>query len=217
MQNLKGVDKEQIVDEDYAYFVKNFGPSIIREEVPESSIARYQGKLPKQLLDYWSEYGWCGYASGMFWVVNPQPYQEILDQWLAGTEFYGQDDYHVIARGAFGVLYVWGERKGHCLTISSLMGRFSSHSSMFAEDKLDLGARVFFSCLEPDHNDLIELFKPALEVLGMLKSDEMYGFVPALALGGPMELKNLQKVKVIEHLEFLSQLSPLQEWGFPEA
>ncbi|EGH49688.1 hypothetical protein PSYPI_47778, partial [Pseudomonas syringae pv. pisi str. 1704B] len=38
-----------------------------------------------------------------------------------------------------------------------------------------------------------------------LKSDEIYGFVPALALGGPMELKNLQRVKLIEHLEFLSQ------------
>ncbi|EPM79175.1 T6SS immunity protein Tdi1 domain-containing protein, partial [Pseudomonas syringae] len=45
---------------------------------------------------------------------------------------------------------------------------------------------------------------------------EMYGFVPALVLGGPMELKNLQKVKTIEHLTFLSQLSPLQDWGFPD-
>ncbi|MNJ79554.1 hypothetical protein D3C77_776150 [compost metagenome] len=60
------------------------------------------------------------------------------------------------------------------------------------------------------------LFKSALKKLGQLKSDEMYGFVPALALGGAMELKNLQKVKTIEHLEFLSQLSPLQDWAFPE-
>ncbi|EGH08166.1 hypothetical protein PSYMP_05689, partial [Pseudomonas amygdali pv. morsprunorum str. M302280] len=52
--------------------------------------------------------------------------------------------------------------------------------------------------------------------LGPLKSDEMYGFVPALALGGPMELEKLQKVKTIEHLTFLSQLSPLQDWGFPD-
>ncbi|RMM82688.1 T6SS immunity protein Tdi1 domain-containing protein, partial [Pseudomonas savastanoi] len=52
--------------------------------------------------------------------------------------------------------------------------------------------------------------------LGQLQSDEMYGFVPALALGGPVELKNLQKVKTTEHLMFLSQLSPLQDWGFPD-
>ncbi|QHF05530.1 DUF1851 domain-containing protein [Pseudomonas asturiensis] len=204
------------MDEDYAYFVKNFGTPVVHEEASESSIAHYKGKLPKRLLDYWSEYGWCGYASGIFWVVNPQPYEDILDQWLAGTEIYGQDNYHVIARGAFGLLYVWGERKGHCLTISSLMGRFSSHTSNFTGDKLDVEASVFFSCLEPEQNDLIELFRPAVETLGTLKSDEMYAFVPALALGGSMELKNLQKVKTIEHLEFLSQLSPLQDWGFPE-
>ncbi len=44
-----------------------------------------------------------------------------------------------------------------------------------------------------EYNDLDDLFKPALKSLGPLKSDEMYGFVPALALGGQMELKNLQK------------------------
>ena len=75
---------------------------------------------------------------------------------------------------------------------------------------------MFFSSLEAEYNDFYGLFRPALENLGKLRSDEMYGFVPALALGGAMELKNLQKVKTIEHLEFLSQLSPLQDWGFPE-
>ena len=79
-----------------------------------------------------------------------------------------------------------------------------------------LASRLFFSFIDPEHNDLEGLFQPALDHLGPLKSDEMYGFVPALALGGPMELKNLQRVKLIEHLEFLSQLSPLQDWGFPD-
>jgi hypothetical protein len=44
----------------------------------------------------------------------------------------------------------------------------------------------------------------------------MYGFVPAIALGGPGTLNTLQKVKTIEHLTFLSQLSPLTDWGFPD-
>ena len=88
--------------------------------------------------------------------------------------------------------------------------------SKFKGDALDLGIRAFFSTKSPKTNGFEELFPPALETLGLLKTDEMYGFVPALALGGPMELKNLQRVKLIEHLEFLSQLSPLQDWGFPD-
>jgi hypothetical protein len=37
----------------------------------------------------------------------------------------------------------------------------------------------------------------------------MYGFVPALALGGALTLANLQKVKAVEHLVILAQLAPL--------
>jgi len=50
------------------------------------------------------------------------------------------------------------------------------------------------------------LFGRALELLGPLAHDEMYGFVPALALGGPCRLDHLQKVKAAEHLMFLAQL-----------
>ena len=53
------------------------------------------------------------------------------------------------------------------------------------------------------------MFTPALAKLGRLKHDEMYGFVPALALGGTSTLANLQKVKAVEHLVLLAQLAPL--------
>ncbi|MNN26155.1 GAD-like domain protein [compost metagenome] len=157
-----------------------------------------------------------GYAEGLFWLVNPQEYEGLLEHWLASTEFYLRDNYYVIARSAFGKLYVWGEKSGWCLSISPHAARYSGRVSKFTGDRLSFGVSVFFAFVRPEHNDLNGLFKPALEKLGQLSSDEMYGFVPALALGGAMELRNLQKVKTIEHLEFLSQLSPLQDWGFPE-
>ncbi|WP_422419422.1 GAD-like domain-containing protein [Pseudomonas sp. GZD-222] len=204
------------MDEHFNFFLKKFSPAFDRREVPGSSIARYERKLPEQLLEYWREYGWSGYAEGLFWVVNPQEYEGVLESWLAGTEFSRRENYYVIARSAFGKLYVWGEKSGWCLTISSHAARYSSRVSKFSGDKLNFGVSVFFSFVRPDHNDLDGLFKSAVEKFGPLKHDEMYGFVPALALGGAMELRNLQKVKTIEHLEFLSQLSPLQDWGFPE-
>ncbi|OUM05286.1 glutamyl-tRNA amidotransferase [Pseudomonas syringae] len=204
------------MDEHFSFFLKKFVPEIYRYEVPETSIARYKNKLPDQLLSYWTEHGWAGYADGLFWTVNPQDYESIISHWIPTTGLNQTEKYHVIARGAFGVLYVWGEKGGHCLNISSYAGRYYSFSNPFTGEKLELGAHVFFSSLNPAYNDLSDLFKPALEKLGPLKSDEMYGFVPALALGGPMELENLQKVKTIEHLTFLSQLSPLQDWGFPD-
>jgi hypothetical protein len=53
------------------------------------------------------------------------------------------------------------------------------------------------------------MFKPALRKLGQLKHDEMYGLVPALALGGEVSLDHLQKVKAVEHLVILAQFAPL--------
>jgi hypothetical protein len=216
VQTLKDENRGLALDEDYAFFIKQFGAPTTRQEVPESSVARYENKLPGQLIEYWKEFGWCGYGDGLFWTVNPQEYEAVLAQWLVDTELYHQDNYYVIARSAFGDLYVWGEKSGYCVTIAAYMARFSTRVSIFTGEKLDFGVRVFFSSMDPDYNDLDFLFKPAVEKLGKLKADEMYGLVPALALGGSIDLEHVEKVKTIEHLEFLSQLSPLTDWDFPK-
>ena len=63
-----------------------------------------------------------------------------------------------------------------------------------------------------DQKDDLEtpLFDRALKALGPLARDEMYGFEPALALGGKADLRNLRKVKAVEHLVMLAQLGELQ-------
>ncbi|GKQ43587.1 DUF1851 domain-containing protein [Pseudomonas syringae pv. theae] len=205
-----------MMDEDFAFFLKKFGPAVKRQQVPATSIDRYTKKLPEQLLKYWEDFGWCGYAKGLFWTVDPQDYDDLLKNSLAGIEAFNSDNYHVIARSAFGELYVWGEKSGYSLSITSYMSRYSTRNSTFTGSKSDLGVKVFFLSMNPEVINVADLFEPALEKLGRLDSDEMYGFVPAIALGGSMELKNLQKVKVFEHLDLLSQLSPLQDWGFPD-
>ena len=138
----------------------------------------------------------------------------MIADWLADTGLCEQDNCHVIARGAFGELYVWGEESGEYLTITSCMARYSKHPPVFTGEEMDFGVRVFFSSMKREYNDLEGLFESALSKLGELDATEMYGLVPALALGGSIELENLEKVKIIEHLEFLSQLSPLNEWVF---
>ncbi|MNR22463.1 hypothetical protein D3C85_1394140 [compost metagenome] len=57
-----------------------------------------------------------------------------------------------------------------------------------------------------------DLFEPARERLGTLAADEMYGFVPALMLGGSDSLERLEKLKAVEHLVLLAQLSELQPY-----
>jgi hypothetical protein len=204
------------MDEDFAGFLEDFGPGFDRYYVPTASIERYRGKLPDQLLSYWQEHGWCGYAEGLFWTVNPQEYEPVRDVWIGNTEFMEKDAYHIIARGAFGKLYFFGEKTGSSLIIMPSDALALPEKPGLAD--LDREVRIFFGSRSPGSNDLSDadnkpLFARALKKLGRLQRDEMYGFVPALALGGPATLEHLQKVKAVEHLVMLAQLSELRVMG----
>ncbi|KPY07779.1 Uncharacterized protein ALO57_03609 [Pseudomonas coronafaciens pv. oryzae] len=202
------------MDEVFSIFLNTFGGPVGRQEVPKSSIERYKGKLPDLLLHYWSEHGWCGYGEGIFWMVNPQEYDGVTASWIQGTEFENQDTYHLIARSAFGELYFWGEETGASLKITSIVSRCTTFISSLPKDQMDKRFQNFLLSAEVEYNDFDDLFQPAKKKLGTLSHDEMYGFVPAIILGGSGALDNLEKVSSVEHLVFLSQLSDLEIYDF---
>ncbi|MHC8317071.1 GAD-like domain-containing protein [Pseudomonas sp. LB3P31] len=204
------------MDEFFSIFLETFGGPVDRQEVPPSSIDRYRGKLPDQLLDYWSEHGWCGYGHGIFWIVNPQEYEDVVKSWLGGTEFETLDTYHLIARGAFGDLYLWGEKTGFSLKITGVLSRVVVNDLKNNIGDLDRAVQSFILSRNVESNDYGELFEPAKRALGTLRHDEMYGFVPALMFGGPDTLDHLEKVKAVEHLTILSQIAELQPYNFPD-
>jgi len=202
----------------FSIFLETFGAPIGQQPVPPAAIDHYRGKLPNRLLAYWQDHGWCGYGDGLFWVVNPQEYQKVVASWLAGTHFEACDTYHLIACSAFGDLYLWGEKTGSVLTIAAFHSRYieGAHSSGDEERDNKIHGLLMWLMTEGTYFD--ELFDPARERLGTLGVDEMYGFVPALMLGGSGSLERLKKLKVVEHLLLLSQLSELQpyEWADEE-
>jgi len=198
------------MDEDFAGFLEDFGPAIEKRHVPPSSIERYRGKLPDQLLHYWTEQGWCGYADGLFWTVNPQEYDPVLEAWIGDTPFMEQDAYHIIARSAFGDLYFWGEKTGNSVNLFAPGSFCIPRKSKVATKNINFAMQLFFGMLDRERNDFEGMFGPALKKLGRLQTDEMYGFVPAVALGGESSIENLQKVKAVEHLVLLAQLAPLE-------
>jgi hypothetical protein len=196
------------MDEDFEYFLEKMGPAFDTQRVPPSSIEHYEGKLPDQLLKYWKEYGWSGYADGLFWTVDPHEYEPALEAWIGDTPFMEQDAYYVIARSAFGDLYFWGQSTGFSLQISAL-GSYAVPHSIRTTSK-DIQAQRFFGNRDREENDFGDYFAPSLKKLGRLKSDEMYGFVPAIAAGGSSDFDKLQKLKIVEHLVFLAQLDELR-------
>jgi hypothetical protein len=206
-----------MIDEDFQYFLHKFGPQIERREAPPSSIERYRKRLPDRLLDYWQEFGWAGYAEGLFWIVNPQEYEGVLEEWLSGSIFEGKDDFHVIAMNAFGELYVWGELFGFCFSIIPTES-YAVPRKNFVEPSRDpdFDIHCFFLSRDSAYEDIYDLFSAARSRLGGLKFGEVYGFRLAPILGGAINANNLEKTSAVEYLSFLAQLDELEILQMPE-
>ena len=195
-------------DEDFEYFISKFGDATHRVDVPRQSIEKWRGKLPDLLLTYWQEEGWCAYANGLFWLVNPDDYEDLVDEWLENTPLDQIDAFHVVGRTAFGKIYVCGERTGVSLTITCPINAvFALPKELKPKSKEDqewsvrafLGISASGCDLKDESGD--PLFKRALAMLGPLEPDEIYGFEPAIVLGGEMQLENLAKLDLDVHLD----------------
>ncbi|WP_288410482.1 GAD-like domain-containing protein [uncultured Herbaspirillum sp.] len=202
-------------DEDFEYFINNFGEATKSSPVPVASLEKWRGKLPDQLLTYWEQEGWCEYGDGLFCTVDPDDYEDLVDEWLADTGLDEIDAFHVIARSAFGDLYVCGEKTGRSVTITAALNMITALQNKLKEktkENLDFSIRYFFSFIKPAQLDMEDengqpLFERARSKLGPLEPHEIYGFEPAIVLGGKIRLENLAKVNANVHLTILRQFA----------
>ncbi|NTS77877.1 DUF1851 domain-containing protein [Catenovulum sp. SM1970] len=203
-----------ILDEDFEYFLEKFGEPINQVKCSVETLKKYQGKLPSRLLEYWQEYGFCGFSDGLFWIVNPQDYENVLDEWLAPTDIPDNDIYHVFARNAFGDLFLWGEATGYQYEINVSRGWIIENEEVPKTDH-EIELEWFFGGQALDlHNindeDNNPLFERCVEKFGALKADEMFGFVPSLITGGDARLENVEKVDIFVHLSLLAQFGQIE-------
>jgi hypothetical protein len=207
-------------DESFECFIDEFGEATQRRDVTADALERWRGKLPDKLLHYWQTEGWCAYANGRFWTVDPGDYEDIVDEWLEGSALEQVDAFHVIGRSGLGLLHLFGEQTGCVVRIDcALNAIFPRGLKRKPKEQLERELPWFFSSLTLRENDVLDvheepLFSRALAALGPLAHDEMYGFEPALVLGGKIELERLRKVKLDQHLTILRQLAaPTMPFG----
>ena len=174
---------------------------------------------PESMCDYWNRFGFSVFRDGWFQFVNPSDYAPAIAAWLENTELDGSDEYMAVTRNAFGELNVWGARKGYAFSIAVLLdgivinekndekaisqgdGNRRAESLMWSEkvrslDKVSANPPIS-----------VRMFLAAQKRLGPLRSNQMYGFVPALPLGGRIDADTLQIVDAPEHLTMLAGLS----------
>jgi hypothetical protein len=158
--------------------------------VPDDERERYRDKLPDELLALWKEDGWCGYGDGFLWTINPGLVAHIFRDGGQHTAF--------MRTALGGVFYFKGTE---ALYLDILAGDTSvvlSRMPAFFEGLM---------CHDEYLEDVLrhDLFEQAVAKLGKLHSDECYGFLPPLPMGGSGAPDSLKRVKLREHLAIAVQ------------
>ncbi|MFE3187585.1 GAD-like domain-containing protein [Nocardia sp. NPDC059240] len=185
--------------------------------VPAETFDRYADLAPGFLLELWRELGFAGFRKGMLWLCDPVQWQDTVDDWTVGLRLpSGDDSWIAVTRSAFGRMTLWGRRTGLSLTVVPDRGWvFANDQSHEMATDFDRDVQLYASLLatsedtlDPEADDDKPLFKRVLKKLGPVSHDTMYGFVPAMALGGPTLPNHAEIVDAAVHMQLLSQLNP---------
>ena len=209
-----------VMDDGFISFYKDAGFGPIKDTVcvPKTAIKYYEHRLPPQLITYWRYLGWAGFANGLFWLVNPADYKHVVDLWLDGSPFEYHDQYHVIARSAFGELFLWGEKTADSLTIQTLFVQIfpsdrSKDIGLVSDQRMDVIIQEFMATLCQPNLDILDsneqpLFRQLYNCLGPLTANEMYGWASLSMEYPPHRAEHFSRVHAITHM---SQLAKLKE------
>ncbi|WOC28318.1 DUF1851 domain-containing protein [Pseudoalteromonas sp. N1230-9] len=202
------------LDEDFEGFLEDFGMPEQQESCSSITLEKFKNKLPERLLEYWQEYGFCSFKQGLFRIVNPSDYEDLLGEWLEPTDIPDNDVYHVFARNAFGDLFLWGEETGYKYKVMVARGWVIEKKGKVKKDH-NTAIEYFFGFLDTASHDFKDeagnvLFESCIKKFGALAPNEMFGFEPSLIVGGEANFDNINKVNIFVHLSILAQFGQIE-------
>nr|WP_210304844.1 GAD-like domain-containing protein [Rhizobium sp. BK212] len=182
-----------------------------------ADVEAYRGKLPDFLLRFWTDHGWCSWSDGQYWLCNPSLPKPVLDYVFRGDPELDPKEMYAFGYTAFGEIDIWyGDAM---IRLNLPRGEVAVDNRGYNEeyqrrwtDEVMLGLCFSgrFAPVTPPWEDENQknMMPQALETLGPLAWGQIYGFAPAVSLGGRKILKNLQKMPLVEHLVFLASMEP---------
>ena len=203
--------------------IEEFGEPTHVHPTTEAILDKYTNILPSIIIDIWRHEGFCQFQNGLYYIVNPDDWQDVVDVWIDNTPYQKLGQFYALARNAFGYLYVYNPDTGTKLTISTILSTISgSIRGYFTDKEKEISIEGFFGLTDWDKEDFTLLdnkpiFKKAVKKLGPLGWYEMYAFEPAFALIGDaaLTMDNLVKVDARVHMLLLRDLIDQPKiWSF---
>ncbi|UUC44910.1 T6SS immunity protein Tdi1 domain-containing protein [Flavobacterium cerinum] len=151
------------------------------------------------ITDIWKAHGFCSYKNGLFTLLNPKEYNEIVRRFPEVS-----DKAQVFARTATGCLFLWEEYSfGKNIAFLNIhTGEKNIISTSFnVLIEWDLPASNFW---KEDCNGKTEF--AVMDKFKHIPHDKCAGYKLALALGGNRSVNNMELLDFKTHLEFLAQM-----------
>jgi len=216
MLDLKRDKKGRVVDTEHfrTMFKNDFGEPDRYYEAKKEIINKYQDILPNELLFYWKQYGFSSFKDGLFWLTNPDEYRDLVAEYLSGTVFADRPNLHVVARTAFGELYLWESKKGGTLDLKSFSNMIFldavADRENFTQEEENYAMNRFLAkypkSLDEEDGSSKPLFERCLKKFGKLEPNEMYGYKLSSFLGGKESITNIAKMDLFNHYTIQKQL-----------
>lgn len=173
-------------------FIDTFPPDAGARIPSEEFVAYGETRVPDAVITLWRTRGLGWYGGSRIALVDPAAWMPTLQAW------FGPDVESIpFAVTSFGHVYHFDRVDGHD-RIQCLDPHFQ-HNVVVSED----GTTFFTEHLTGSAShpaDLRELHKASIAARGELGEDEIFYFEPILALGGRVNLDNLQKGNGPEHV-----------------
>ena len=164
-------------------------------DMPQEVIEKYKGQVPAELLQIWQEDGLGTFLDGYLKVINPDDYLELLQD-----SYFRGDDAIPMFVTAFGDIITWEKN-----TYVGIV-QYNIQDLDIICKGLDLFIRFLDNSYVTDNFEL-DLYRQAVLKHGALSYNQCFGFVPLLALGGVKDVDHMDKVKVLEHIYLMYQLT----------
>ena len=180
-------------------FHRTHGAPVTYRDASDEAMARLSQRLPAELVELFRADGFAVYGGGLFSTVDDRDVEAARASWLPSFP-----QISLFGHGAFGELFIWdGGTVQILLPHLARVGFVTGSITGFFEETLTRPTYI-------EHTLRKEAAANAERLVGPLAWDEMYGYEPAIALGGSGEPDTIRRYKLVEHHILLSQLQELE-------
>lgn len=193
----------------YSFLTENLAsPDRLHSDL-SSPDTNYISDIPVGLRRFWADIGTGSYADRFFYTCDPIYMRSVTDQWLPTCLKMSPEQVTIVGYTSSNILYA--------VINSNIVMRIDmnwakidiieTHRSSLLNAYINDHDLIFASALTLWRHECQKHHRFMVSEFGLPQKSKVYGFVPALQIGGEYSPTNLVEVNAFEHWFILSQLS----------